>query len=165
MISKMSDVSEPSEKEVGTKKPISKERLEQLAVARQKALDKKRLLKEISDKEKKMKEDALSQRLAKVREYETASKSIPEETSYRQKKPVSKKQPIIEESSSEDDVTDSSDEEPVKAPPRDRYVKLTSKKPVSRLTAEIAKDELRRRIEQENMNAAFSSLFPGYRFI
>jgi hypothetical protein len=52
---------------VKPKKQLSDSKLAQLASARAKALEKKKLLKDIADKEKQMKNDVLNDRIKKVK--------------------------------------------------------------------------------------------------
>ncbi len=158
----MSD-SETSDQNKGpaTKKPISEERLKQLAAAREKAMAKKKLLREITEKEKQIKKDKLNQRLAKVKEYESSKQS-------QQLCEPTKKKPPSETTSDESSDYESSDDEVhvmPPPPPPPKLKRVAKKHNVSQLTAAIAKEELRKKIERENFISAYQSIFPGSRFI
>jgi hypothetical protein len=149
------------------KKQISDSKLAQLASARAKALEKKKILKDIADKEKQMKNDILNDRINKVKAYDELKNKV---VSKNKKESKNKKVVEVESDSSYDSYTESeSSSEDEKPPPKNKKQKQVTyfgtKNPKSNhaLTAEIAKDELKRRIQNENFNIAFQSLFPCHR--
>jgi hypothetical protein len=146
------------------KKQMSDAKKAQLANARIKAVEKKALLKSIADKEKEIKNNILQDRIKKVEAYENLKKG--------------KKKPKIVESSSSESESESSEsessesEEEVQAKPKYNRSKQVSKPrrearqhETHELTAQIARDLLKQRIDKENFNVAFNSLFPSYRLL
>lgn len=161
----MSDITEVSERPL--KKSVSPEKLEQLRKAREKALDKKRLLGEIAKKEKEMKEQALSERISKVKEFEAAKKPsgniLPQDPCYkkeggRERSSLRKKKLVEVYESSE-----SSSDESVEIIRRKKEKKPVAQMATAELTAQIAREEIMRRVEAENKRIAFKSLFPNYK--
>lgn len=173
------------------RKPLSEEALAKLAEARKKALQKKRELKAISDKEKKthkqIREEALRERLERVEKLEkvvqpkkSPAKPKPEpvpepysddssasEVHIRRRPPVRKKKQkkriVYVDSSS-----DSSDDEIVvkrkrKAKPAPKP-KPNSEKLSSELSEQAAADALRHRLDTEKLRLAMHSLFPTHQF-
>jgi len=117
--------------------PLTEERLAQLAVARQKALEKKRQMREAAEREKKEKEQKAA----------TATEA--------------KKKKAADPSLSESSGSSSSSAPKKKTSAKKKNtVGVMSK---GELAAQVARDELRRRIDQENFTTAFHSLFPTYR--
>lgn len=181
----ITELSEPTE--APKRKPLSEDKLKQLQAAREKALEKRRMLAELSRKERQMKEEAIQQRMAKVQQYEKA-KLVPSEPVVRtNSKPKlkthpkkSQPPPPSPETSEEDstcDATESDSDESVECVPATKPSKKKSTMPMhshyiaakghsqrktSELTAQIAKEELQRRIARENMEVAFRSLFPNH---
>jgi hypothetical protein len=151
------------------KKQMSDAKKAQLANARIKAVEKKALLKSIADKEKEIKNNILQDRIKKVEAYENLKKG--------------KKKPKIVESSSSESESESSESESseseedfvaqqVQAKPKYNRSKQVSKPrrearqhETHELTAQIARDLLKQRIDKENFNVAFNSLFPSYRLL
>jgi hypothetical protein len=171
----MTDTTEISE--APKKRGMSEEKAKQLQAAREKALEKRRMLAELTKKEKQMKQDALNERIAKVKQYEE-KKVAPEEApppprkKEKAAKPPPKKPPTpVESSESEESEayeSESSDESVEYIPVRKsskvktKYAKPKRERATSELTAQIAKEELQRRIARENMEIAFKSLFPNH---
>lgn len=165
------EVSEASEQEIVSKrtgKTLSPEKLAQLQAARQKALEKRKMLAELARKEKQIKEDAINQRMARIKEYEEAKqapkpKSKPVPLARKPKKPPT---PVESDLSSTDE---SSSDESVEYIPVRKSKMVKAKVPkhhtTSELTAQIAREELQKRIARENMEVAWNSLFPGYRLM
>jgi len=146
------------------KQVLSPERLEKLKLAREKALEKKRELKEITEKEKAIKQ----------KEYETRKESVNKkyEEVYTKKPEVKKVAKVIEkkkkkkyetESESESSVSSSSSEEEVVVKRRAHKTKkhLQTKienKPDSELLNKMTKEELLKRIQQRDLQNAYKSL-------
>ena len=161
---------------VKTKRQMTQTQLDQLASARQKAAEKKALLKSISDKEKQIKEDILNKRIERIKIAEDeirqkiVNKPLVKESRHfvckARAEPKKSKKPVVISESDE-----SSDEEPFGRPSGDPIIAKPVKQqyqrplPTAALTAQIAREELQKRIQQENYNIAFQSLFPGYRKI
>jgi nucleolin len=152
-------------KPIKQKKQISDSKLAQLASARAKALEKKKILKDIADEEKQMKNDILNDRINEVKAYDEFKNKVVSKKESKNKKVVE-----VESDSSYDSYTESeSSSEDEKPPPKNKKQKQVTyfgtKNPKSNhaLTAEIAKDELKRRIQNKNFNIAFQSLFPCHR--
>jgi hypothetical protein len=168
--------------------PMTPERLAVLAAARQKALEKKRLLGELARKEREVRDKSLRDRLDAANkalagdaapEDAKQEKKTPKET----KKPSSRKKPppscSESDASSDSAASSESDAEEEAAPsrpaekqrkyrPSSAAAKATSgarlsSRPQAELTAAIAREELQRRIERENYDMAFQSILPGYR--
>ena len=157
------DVIETTEK---PKKQMSEDRMKQLQAARVKALEKRRMLAELTKKEKQIKDDTLKERMEKIKEYEERSVIAKTE----KVKPKKKTKPVVVESESESE-SESDSEESVEYVPVRKTRQTTSKqskpkKDTNRdsraLAAEIARDELRKKIARENMDVAFKSIFPLY---
>jgi hypothetical protein len=151
-ISESEELHESTEMPTSEEKPKSKlspERLEKLKLAREKALEKKRLLKELTDKEKQIRHNKLQERINTVNDELTRSTEVIDNHKPKPKKP----KPKVLESSSEEE---SEEEQEMRAPTR----KAKSKLPTSQLTAMIARDELQRRIMQDNFKQAYNSIFP-----
>jgi hypothetical protein len=168
-------------------------RLEQLAQARQKALEKRRLIGEVSRLEKAAKEEAFQDKLKtlKMLKGPTPKEDAPVDVVKEEPpmKPVKKKavkkkvtKKVIEisdsSSSSSDDSSSSEEECSSEDEPKVQYIvkrkkkasksKATHKKvadvETSRLTAEVAKDLLKKRVMDDAQRAAFQSLFPYSQF-
>ena len=154
---------------VKTKRQMTQTQLDQLASARQKAAEKKALLKSISDKEKQIKEDILNKRIERIKIAEDeirqkiVNKPLVKESRHfvckARAEPKKSKKPVVISESDES----SDEEDPIIAKPvKQQYQRPL---PTAALTAQIAREELQKRIQQENYNIAFQSLFPGYRKI
>jgi hypothetical protein len=171
-------------------------RLEQLAQARQKALEKRRLIGEVSRLEKAAKEEAFQDKLKTLKMLKGPTPKedvlvdvVKEEPPMKpvKKKAVKKKvtKKVIEisdsSSSSSDDSSSSEEECSSEDEPKVQYIvkrkkkasksKATHKKvdkvadvETSRLTAEVAKDLLKKRVMDDAHKAAFASLFPLHQF-
>ena len=151
---------------VKTKRQMTQTQLDQLASARQKAAEKKALLKSISDKEKQIKEDILNKRIERIKIAEDEIRQkivnkplVKESRHFVRAEPKKSKKPVVISESDES----SDEEDPIIAKPvKQQYQRPL---PTAALTAQIAREELQKRIQQENYNIAFQSLFPGYRKI
>jgi len=176
-------------------------RLEQLAQAREKALEKRRLMGEVTRQEKAAKEAAFQEKVKTLKMLkgeapkETTEEDTKEDTKEAEPKPArAPKKPtktkkvvkkVIEisdsssssssdDSSSSDEDCSSDDEPKVKyIVRRKKKTKSKSSKPkgkkaadvdTSRLTAEVAKDLLKKRVMDDAQRAAFQSLFPYSQF-
>jgi hypothetical protein len=144
---------------------MTDEKKAQLAAAREKALEKRRMLADLTKKEKEIKNMALKERI------ENVTKTYDEKTAggiahprlkqempkQEMPKPVKKgrKPPPPPPSSSENSESSESEDEAPVVP-----VRKPKKKPTSAYAADIARDELRKKIERENLNIAYRSLFP-----
>ena len=153
--------------------PMTEERRLQLEQARQKAVEKRRQLGELARKEKAMRQKEIDDRLAKVEEFERSRQQVPskpvdvppatapsqaQEPRRRRKKPPPS--PPTSSSSSEEEES-MSDDDVVEELPKPKHPRLA---PTPRLAADVAREELQRRIDQENYAQAFSSIFPGHRW-
>lgn len=162
--------------------------LEHLAKAREKAAEKRRLIGNITKKEKEAKEKAFQERIKKIEMLEKADREDniedeePKKTKHKKiNKPVkdvqrTKLRKVIEisESSSDDETSEDSESEDdpveyvVKRKPRSKPKATKTRQPkeydTPRLTAEIAKDLLKQRVMSDAQKAAFESLFPMHRF-
>lgn len=159
--------------------------LEQLARARVKAAEKRRLLGDVRRKEKAAKDEELKERIKKLNIFKDEAKE--EEPKEEEPKPkINKKttkkpaQKIIEisDTSSDDATSDESDSDdqrhveyivmrkPRSKPraPRALKVKEPKEYETSKLTAEVAKDLLKQRVMSDAQKAAFASLFPYHNF-
>ena len=140
---------------VKTKKVLSPAQLEALKLARERAREKRLQIGEISQREKKAKQDLLNERIKKIEKIEEAVN----------KKTTQKKKPVIESESESESESSSSEEEEVVKPrrkpkPRAQVVKKQS---TDRLASDVAKDELKQRILQSTYRSAFASLFPNHK--
>jgi hypothetical protein len=176
---------------------LSEERLAKLAEARKKALEKRRILGDLSRKEKAVREKMLQDRItAADAALSTDTKmvdavSAPTSKSAKKKVMNNKKMKntvVLPASSSDEDTSDegSSDDESEeegeeeeeaeakgsshkrKKPPavqKKKYRPSDSNrgKTNNELTAAIAREELQRRVQQENYDLAFRSVFPCHR--
>lgn len=151
------------------RRPVSEEKLKQLQVAREKALEKRRMLGELARKERQMKEDQLHQRISRVKEYEAAHQSLSahQPVAKRRKPKTDELEEEEAESGSEAEIEEPKPKVRVEQKPK-RSVR-TNNELISasnrELTAQIAKEELQRRIARENMEVAFKSLFPQHYFV
>ena len=167
----MSDVTDPigpigpigltqgvDEKTVKSKRVMSEAQLSNLANARIKALEKRKEIKSLNEREKSIKQQELQKRIDNISIQEKSiSVSLPR---------VKKKKSPSPEYSSDSSFSDSSDDEVVHPLPRavkKTAVKNPRKVPTEKLTTEVARNLLQQRIHQDNMDAAFHSLFPGHR--
>jgi hypothetical protein len=180
---------EPTENiEKKPKREMTEERKAQLAAARAKAMEKRRMLADLTKKEREIKEMALKERIEKIKVFEE-KKALPEKP-----KPVKKvrlppppPETESEESESESDESDSAfglelrespqrgsrvyrpeTEVPVRKPraapsgiAHPRLKQESKPKQTGAYAADIAREELRKKIERENMNIAFRSIFPN----
>lgn len=166
-------------------------KLEQLAQAREKALAKRRAIGELNRQEKQAKEELLNERIKKM-EMLKASKQQEEEEEEVQKAPkgrknaptkqgkgkVVKKVIEVSDSSSDDETSSESDDEPqveyivrrTKKAPK-AAINPKGKKPTSyeeydtpQLSAEVAKSVLKKRVMDDAQSIAFKSLFPYHNF-
>lgn len=158
----MTDTTEMTEK---PKKQMSEERLAQLAAARKKALEKRRQLAELTKKEKEIKERELQERVQRVQDFEKKV-SAPKAKKAPPPPPVESESDEDSESESEEHTVaknEWTDYEPPKpkkhAPPKP--MAQPKAKPDHALAADIARQELKKRIQEENMRIAYRSLFPG----
>lgn len=157
--------------------------LEHLARAREKAAEKRRMLGELTRKEKAEKEKIIQDRLKNLALMEKTNNQQqqekdeePEKTTIKTKKKHKKTiKKIIEISDSssgddDDDDTESGSDDDAKV---QYVVKRKSRKGVkpkkqeyetSRLTAEVAKDLLKQKVLSDTHREAFASLFPLHRF-
>ena len=157
--------------------PMTEERRKQLEQARQKAVEKRRQLGELARKEKAMRQKEIDDRLAKVEEFERSRQQVPskpvdvpapspataQEPRRRRKKPPPS--PPTSSSSSEEEEESMSDDDIVEdLPPAPQAPKHKRPRTMPRLAADVAREELQRRIDQENYQQAFSSIFPGHRW-
>lgn len=150
-----------------TQEPVDPKRaamLARLAVAREKAKERRLEIGNIARREKEIRQQMEDKRKARLAELEQKA-AVLSAKKCRQKI----KAPITVQSES-DDSSESEEEE--EAPPTKPIKRVGAKRhdPVenlhsSYLTAQIAREQLAQRIAQENYNTAFSSLFPGYRFM
>ena len=132
------------------KKGMSEERLAQLAEARKKAVEKRRVLGDITRREKELKERELVERLEKVKAAEEQARA-----------PVKKKskkvlRPVVES----DDEEEEEEEEEVKPQRSTRKARVHTNE---ELTAEVARAELQRRLDEQTYKLAYASIFPGHR--
>jgi hypothetical protein len=130
---------------------LSPERLEKLAAARAKAMEKKKLLKDLRENEKKQKQDELNMRIKKVEEFEKKQKQE------LIKKPK-KKLPQLLDDPSDESSEEEEEEEVVIKPKSSKPRNITQS--THELTGAIAREELLRRVREENYKSAFQSLFP-----
>jgi hypothetical protein len=144
------------------KKQLSDSKLAQLASARAKALEKAKLLKDIADKEKQMKNDVLNDRIKKVKAYDDLKNKVISKKELKNKKVVESDSSYTE---SESDTSSESEDERPSTRSKKQVSYFGTKNPKSNhaLTAEIAKEELKKRIQNENFNIAFQSLFSCHR--
>lgn len=147
-------------KEVKPKRIMTEAQLLSLSAARQKAMEKRTMIKDINDREKSVKQQELQKRI------ETLANN---EKVLTQRKVVKPKKAPVNYSSSESDYSSESSVEEIQSTARGKPVKKTAKKssPAARvnttkLTNEVARGELQRRIHEDNYKVAFQSLFPGY---
>ena len=146
---------------------MSEKQLQILAAAREKALEKKKQMRELTEKERliKKKENEL-----RAQEIEEKLKKLDAESSRAPVKPVKSKtkhsRRVVESLSSGSDSESSEDEEVVHASKlssrEKKIVKKAAKKTSKDLATEISKDELKHRIQQQALARAYNSLFGGY---
>lgn len=162
-------------------------RLANLAKGREKALAKRKEVCELKKKEKEMqleeRKKKIDERLKKVQAYEESKKATPPHIEEPPKTSKSKKQIKVElsdsseaESSSESD-SDESVEFVVERKPKKVSVKkvVKSKEPqqvvqpkkeptIKQLSAEVAKQQLQKKLMDDAYNQAYRSLFPYHNF-
>ena len=158
--------------------PLTEERRQQLELARAKAVEKRKQLGELARKEKSMKEKELQDRLARVEEFERSRQEAPKKTPpidvpsapatastpHRRRRKPAPPPPSSSSSSEETLTTDDEDDDeeevrPLPPPPPPRPIHKKA-----RLAADVAREELQRRIQQENLREAYASIFPGHRW-
>jgi hypothetical protein len=146
------------------KRVLSEAQLNNLKLAREKAILKKKELGEITKREKQAKEDLLNERIKQVTKLEKATKKAPK------KKVIESSSESSSDSSSESESSESSSEE--EAPIKKSKARQSKKKrstPIQRvkkhsnekITTDIQKDELKQRILNNSYRSAYASLFPN----
>ena len=158
--------------EVSEKPKLSEARLAALQKAREKALEKKKEMSEITSKEKAVKELEFQKRKKEVeiKLNRITSQNDEEEAQVKPKviKPKKKKPqklPETESEESESSSSESSDDEVIKKIKAKRtVVKKVEKRPTAQLAAEVTKEELMRRIQKQNLSSAYQSLGFGNLF-
>jgi len=173
------------------KREMTEERKAQLAAARAKAMEKRWMLADLTKKEKEIKDMALKKRIEKIKVFEEKKESKPQPEKPKPVKKVRLPPPPpeteSEESESESDESDSAfglelrespqrgsrvyrpeTEVPVRKPraapsgiAHPRLKQESKPKQTGAYAADIAREELRKKIERENMNIAFRSIFPN----
>jgi hypothetical protein len=168
--------------EAKPKRKVTPEQLQRLAEARAKAHEKRRLLGEISRREKAEKQAAFEAKAAALAKAKAAEeggariaapskKGAPERivcTAKRAPKPKQEPEPESEEESeSESEESESEIEEPPPPPKKTKAKKKPTPKAQSsaQLTHRVAKESLAQRIERDRVAAAYASLFPGMNFV
>jgi hypothetical protein len=148
---------ESTEKPTKAKRVLSEAQLENLKAARVKALLKKKELGEIKKREKSVKEELLNQRIKQIETMESkVSKKAP-------------KKPIVESESESETESESSEEEEIKPTKKQtkkpNATEKVKKMSTTKISTDIAKDELRNRILHDSYKSAFESIFPNHRNI
>jgi hypothetical protein len=149
----MSENSEDSEKPVAIKikSKMSDERLAQLSAARAKAVEKRKMLGDLTRAEKAARDDVITKRIAKLNVKEEVEKK--------------KKKKIVTVSSSESESESESEEpEEVKLKPKSKSKSRPKQDPFTQteLSASIARRQLQEKIHRDTYQSAFQSLFPGH---
>jgi hypothetical protein len=164
-------------------------RLEQLAKAREKAIEKRKMLGELRRQEKQVKEEVVLDRIKKLQMLKSTTQPNEDSEEEDEPKPTKKSAPkvakkkvvkkVIEvsDSSSDDGSSSESDGEP-----QVEYIVRRTKKTVKeakptkskkddyedyetpRLSAEVAKSVLKKRVMDDAKSMAFKSLFPYHNF-
>ncbi len=143
-----------------SKSKLSPERLEKLACARVKALEKRRQLKDLKDKEKLLLDKQFENRVKVVNEQLNEEQTKPK---LERTKPIHKvkKQVALAKQYESTDSESSSDSEPeIVTKPKVKAIK--KEYTTSESTSAIAREHLQERLRQENLRNAFNSLFPGH---
>lgn len=147
------EISEQSAPKASKSRIMSETQLAQLALAREKAVMKRRELGDLKRREKAVKDDLLSKRIAKLKLVEKSESSESYESSEEpepEPKPraVRKKHTVI----------------PLSPPPsKPRRPRADPQDyTTQQLTAEMARHELQQRVQRETYSAAFASMFPGH---
>jgi hypothetical protein len=157
--------------EAKPKRKVTPEQLQRLAEARAKAHEKRRLLGEISRREKAEKQAAFEAKaaaLAKAKQHVSpctrGSQGCPSSSARRPAQPESEEDT---ESESESEESESEIEEPPPPPKKTKAKKKPTPKAQSsaQLTHRVAKESLAQRIERDRVAAAYASLFPGMNFV
>lgn len=153
---------------VRVKRHMSDERLAQLAVARQKAVEMRKQLGDLTRREKALKVDLLAKRIESLRCVEESEKTeVCRKTKSRSN---SKLKPVSSESESEPEIVRkpsrrhrqaAAAQTPPDSPQRERTPRQPKSYSTPQLTAEIARRELQQRVQRDTYQQAFSSMFPG----
>ena len=140
------------------KRVLTEAQLQVLKMAREKAMEKRKMMGDVKRKEKQLKEDKLNNRIEKIKQIEEAAESA----KLMKKK---RKEKVANSSSSSSSSSSESEEE---TPRKSKAIPIAAKtkarvKKVSHeaLTNEVVRQELKNRIMKQNYMNAFASIFPG----
>lgn len=152
--SETSEVSNVSVTKARKPRVMSETQLAQLALAREKAVIKRRELGDVKRREKAVKDDLLTKRIAKLKlveecDYSESSESSEASESSAEPEPKPKPKAVRKKYVA-----------PPPPPPRPRADPQDYSTP--QLTAEMARHELQQRVQRETYQSAFQSMFPGH---
>jgi hypothetical protein len=156
---------------------MTQDRLDKLALARKSALIKKAQMKEITENEKKLKKVEFETKLGNskkalepLKEEETLKEEIVEpkvEPIKEKPKKINKPKPkpITPPTSSSEESSSSEEEEKIIYNKKKPKKKIQKEKTKYEMSNEITKNELYDKIQKDNYNRVFSSMFPQYNLI
>lgn len=149
------------------KRVLTQQQLENLKVAREKALERKKQMKDLTEKEKHIKKLEEEDRVKKINDKLAQLEKKPEPIKTKSK---SKKENVktIERSDeeSDDEISDSSEEEyvaPKKSTRNSTSKRISVRPPKSNgeLAVQVSKEELQERFRKQALAQAYNSLFGG----
>jgi hypothetical protein len=152
------------------KRQMTPEQLEKLAQAREKAVEKRRQLGEITRKEKAMKELELTERMKKVgltkqEAEEQSEEEVVNAPTKSKPVPISPRRKVVVDSSSESDSDDEDEVEVLKAVKqkyKHKYAQKYKSKYNTSALKENANQVIKKQVNDELLKMAMASIFPCY---
>ena len=138
------------------KRVLTEAQLQVLKMAREKAMEKRKMMGDVKRKEKQLKEDKLNNRIEKIKQIEEAAESAKLMKKKRKEK-VANSSSSSSSSESEEETPRKSKAIPIAAKTKARVKKVSHEA----LTNEVVRQELKNRIMKQNYMNAFASIFPG----
>jgi hypothetical protein len=165
----MSNNTEEITEEITEEKPIkvkrkvvfTEARLNQLAEARKKAMEKKASMKLITEQTKQIKDNLFKEKMENIKKInekipEKVPEKIPEKVPEKIKKVKKVKKPVTPETSS--DESSSSDES-------EKEIQKSRKKKTYKLSDEYVKKKLYDKMQEDNLKVSWKCLFPNHKLI
>lgn len=157
----MSNNTEEITEEITEEKPIkvkrkvvfTEARLNQLAEARKKAMEKKASMKLITEQTKQIKDNLFKEKMENIKKI---NEKIPEKVPEKIKKVKKVKKPVTPETSS--DESSSSDES-------EKEIQKSRKKKTYKLSDEYVKKKLYDKMQEDNLKVSWKCLFPNHKLI
>jgi transposase len=165
----MSNNTEEITEEITEEKPIkvkrkvvfTEARLNQLAEARKKAMEKKASMKLITEQTKQIKDNLFKEKMENIKKInekipEKIPEKVPEKVPEKIKKVKKVKKPVTPETSS--DESSSSDES-------EKEIQKSRKKKTYKLSDEYVKKKLYDKMQEDNLKVSWKCLFPNHKLI